>query len=67
MKQKEYLKNVMTFPEACKRWGLGESTLRKAALNGRFNKNEVRKSGKTWIVTHAGMKRLYGEERTREK
>jgi hypothetical protein len=56
------LKNVMTFPEACKRWNLGESTLRKAALSGRFNENEVRKSEKTWLVTHAGMKRLYGEE-----
>lgn len=61
------LKNVMTFPEACKRWGLGESTLRKAALNGRFSENEVRKSEKTWLVTYAGMVRLYGEERTREK
>ena len=54
---------VMTFPEACKRWNLSESTLRKAALNGRFLESEVRKSGKSWLVTHTGMKRLYGEER----
>lgn len=57
------LRNVMTFPEACKRWGLGESTLRKAVRSGRFMNNEVRKSSKTWLVTHAGMVRLYGEER----
>ena len=63
----DYLKNVMTFPEACKRWNLGESTLRKAALNGRFNENEVRKSQKAWLVTHAGMKRLYGEEKRKEE
>ena len=54
---------VMTFPEACKRWNLGESTLRKAALNGRFLESEVRKSGKSWLVTYSAMKRLYGEER----
>jgi len=58
----DYLKQVMTFPEACKRWNLGESTLRKAALSGRFLENELRKSEKTWLVTRAAMERLYGEE-----
>ena len=58
----DYLKNVMTFPEACKRWNLGKSTLRKAARSGRFNENEARKSEKTWLVTRAGMERLYGKE-----
>ena len=52
----------MTFPEACKRWNLGESTLRKAARSGRFLENELRKSEKTWLVTRAGMERLYGKE-----
>jgi len=56
------LKNVMTFPEACKRWNLGESTLRKAARCGRFSEDEARKSEKTWLVTRAGMERLYGKE-----
>ena len=62
----DYLKNVMTFPEACKRWNLGESTLRKAALSGRFLENEARKSGKSWLVTRAGMERLYGKEPEKE-
>ena len=56
------LQHVMTFPEACKRWNLGESTLRKAAMDGRFLENEVRKSGKSWLVTLSGMERLYGKE-----
>ena len=56
------IQKVMTFPEACKRWNLGESTLRKAALSGRFLENEARKSEKTWLVTRAGMERLYGKE-----
>ena len=58
----DYLKQVMTFPEACKRWGLGESTLRKAARSGRFLEDELRKSEKTWLVTRSGMERLYGKE-----
>ena len=57
---------VMTFPEACKRWNLGESTLRKAARSGRFLENEARKSGKSWLVTYAGMERLYGKEPEKE-
>ena len=56
------IERVMTFPEACKRWNLGESTLRKAALSGRFLESELRKSEKTWLVTYAGMERLYGKE-----
>ena len=59
---KDCLQNVMTFPEACKRWNLGESNLRKAALSGRFTEDEARKSGKSWLVTRAGMERLYGKE-----
>ena len=52
------IQKVMTFPEACRRWNLGESTLRKAALDGRFTEDEARKSEKTWLVTYAGMERL---------
>ena len=61
-----YLQYVMTFPEACKRWNLGESTLRKAARCGRFTEDEIRKSEKTWLVTYAGMERLYGKEPEKE-
>ena len=61
-----YLQHVMTFPEACKRWNLGESTLRRAALSGRFLENEARKSEKSWLVTHSAMERLYGKEPEKE-
>ena len=57
---------VMTFLEDCKRWNLGESTLRKAARSGRFLENEARKSEKTWLVTHSAMERLYGKEPKKE-
>ena len=59
----EYLENVMTFSEACKRWGLGESTLRKAAKSGRFKKDEIKKSGKCWLITRSAIERLYGKEK----
>lgn len=53
---------VFTFAEACKLWGLGESTLRKANLDGRFQEGEVRQSGSTWLVTKQAMERLYGKK-----
>lgn len=56
------LKQVMTFAEATKRWGLGHSTLREAAKHSRFLPGEIRKSGGTWLVTEEAMKRLYGEK-----
>jgi hypothetical protein len=65
-KMENCLQHVMTFPEACKRWNLGESTLRKAARSGRFLENEARKSEKTWLVTHSAMERLYGKEPKKE-
>jgi hypothetical protein len=64
---KKVLEEVMTFPEACKRWNLGESTLRKAAIDGRFLENEARKSEKSWLVTHSAMERLYGKEPKNKK
>jgi hypothetical protein len=53
------LSEVYTFAEACKLWGLGESTLRKANLDERFQEGEIRQSGSTWLVTKHAMERLY--------
>jgi|GEM_PF-6587991 len=58
------LDTVYTFAEAQEKWGLGDSTLRKAKYDDRFEKGEVRKSGSNWLVTHAAMKRLYGDPKT---
>jgi hypothetical protein len=55
------LKQVMTFAEATKRWGLGHSTLREAAKHNRFLPDEIRKSGGTWLVTEEAMRRMYGD------
>lgn len=51
---------VYTAAEAETVWGLGPSTVRAACQKGRFAPHEARKSGGTWLVTKAGMIRLYG-------
>jgi hypothetical protein len=51
---------IYTFSEAAELWGLGESTLRKARFDGRFQEGEIRQSGSTWLVTSQAMERLYG-------
>ncbi len=62
------LQEVMTATEAAERWALNHSTVKYACsgqkgLPPRFTPDECRKSGKMWLVTRAGMVRLYGEER----
>lgn len=56
---------VMTTSEAAELWGLSIETVKKACqgqrgLPPRFQTDEFRKSGRTWLVTRAGMERLYG-------
>ena len=58
---------VMTAAEAADRWGVGVSTIRQACTGykggpPRFTREETRQSSKTWIITRAGMERLYGPE-----
>lgn len=62
---------VMTTPEAAERWGLSVETVKKACQGQkgnapRFQPNEFRKSASAWLVTRAGMERLYGKEGKRE-
>ncbi len=59
---------VMTTAEAATRWGLSIETVKKSCQGQkgkppRFNPDEFRKSASTWLVTRAGMERLYGEEK----
>lgn len=56
----------MTAVEAGELWGLGTSTVKRACQTGRFLPWEARKSGGTWLVTTAGMERVYGK-RGRDK
>ena len=55
---------VMTFSEACERWGLSESTLRMAVKRGTLEEGkDYRKSGKVWLITKEAMKEKYGDEK----
>ena len=62
------LEDVMTTQEAGERWGIPTDSIKQCCLkryvNKQFTDEECRKSGKSWLVTVAGMTRLYGEEKT---
>lgn len=59
------LEDIMTAKEAAERWGLAPITVRQACTGykkapPRFTDTETRKSAGTWLVTHAGMERVFG-------
>jgi len=54
------LGKVVTAPEAARLWGMDASTVKRACQQGRFRQHEARKSGGAWLVTLAGMERVYG-------
>ena len=67
MDEAEALDFVMTVTEAAERWDKGDRTVRQACTGykgapPRFVDGEFRQSGKTWLVTKAGMIRVFGEE-----
>lgn len=52
---------LMSFREATDRWGLNESTLRKAVEYGKLCVGtDVQKFGKQWVITSEAMEREYG-------
>ena len=55
------LDSVLSLQEAAKLYGKDDSTLRKAIADGRFFPNEFRKTGRNYIVTRAGLERVYGK------
>lgn len=56
---------LISFSEAAERWGIDDSTLRKAVTNGRLIENlDVKKFGKQWVISETSMKRLFGNEKT---
>lgn len=62
--------DVMTTQEAAKRWGLAIDYIKQLCTGQKGNPprlttEECRKSGKMWLVTRAGMERLYGKEQQR--
>ena len=59
---------VMTATEAAQRWGLAAVTVRQACSGyvkspPKFTKEETRRSGSTWLITRAGMCRVFGPEK----
>ncbi len=60
------LDDVMTTLEAGARWGVTPNSLQQncqGRVKNGFREGEFRKSGHTWLVTRAGMERLYGEQK----
>lgn len=52
---------LMSLTEASDIWNKEQSVLRRAILTGRLIEGrEAKKFGKQWIVTYAGMERIYG-------
>lgn len=61
------LKDVMSLGEAAKTYNVSPETLRKACSGQhgappRFTPEECRKSGDVWIITRAGLERLYSQK-----
>ena len=64
---KKALDEVMTATEAAERWHKAPITIQQACSGykkspPRFTPDEARKAGRIWLVTRAGMERLYGPE-----
>ncbi|WP_238455611.1 helix-turn-helix domain-containing protein [Desulfolucanica intricata] len=57
------LENILSLTEASQRWGLSEATIRMGIHRDRFIEGEeIRKSGKIWLITYQAMERVYGKE-----
>lgn len=66
-KSMNVLEEVMTVAEAAERWGKASITVRQACTGykkapPRFREDEARQSGATWLITVAGMIRVFGPE-----
>ena len=66
-KSANVLDEVMTAVEAAERWGKASITVRQACTGykkapPRFHEDEARQSGATWLITVAGMTRVFGPE-----
>lgn len=71
-KCKNILDDVFTAKEAAERWGIDRSTVTYSCTGQkgyppRFRDEECRKYNSIWLVTRAGMERLYGKEGERIK
>lgn len=60
------LEDVLSLQEAAEKWGLNDSTLRRAIAgdykSARFEPHEYKKLGRNYIIKRSAMKRVYGKE-----
>lgn len=66
MENLKIIEEVMTTAEAAERWSIPVVTIKQACSGQRgypprFTSEECRKSGHIWLVTRAGMERVYGK------
>ena len=62
MENKNPIYEVYTPTEAAIKWGLNESTIRKAIQTNRFTENiDYRKAGRVTIISRIAIERLYGK------
>lgn len=60
--------DVMSVDEAAERWNVSRHAVRQSCISRNGNPPrfqigiEARRSGGVWLVTRAGMERLYGKE-----
>lgn len=57
------MKEWITTREAARRWGLNDSTLRRAIMEGRIRPDECMKPGRDWLIKVSAVERLYGKPR----
>lgn len=58
---------VLTASEASTLWGFESSAVRKSIERGKFQEDEYRKSGGTWLVTYPAMERVFGKAKDKNK
>lgn len=55
-------KGLYTFQDVAKIYNIDASTIRKQVQNHKFYENEIKKFGKTWIITEQAMVEHFGKE-----
>lgn len=55
-------KGLYTFQDVAKIYNIDASTIRKQVQNHKFYENEIKKFGKTWIITEQAMVQHFGKE-----
>ena len=53
-------KGLYTFEEVARIYGMDSSNLRKMVQHNKFKDNEIKKFGKTWIITEQAIENHFG-------